>query len=414
MATSTIPSRLAYFQETTSGTGPADWAASGVQIRHMAESLDTSSLQQTVLEDERSQLSVLAYEKHIKGIKGGVSFDHEMYFHGIGTATAGGEQAAATPLSNLLGHCQGGQWRGRSTTADGTHSGTTVELADATGFAVGGFLAWVNPAGLAEIRQITDLTGSVATVHRAFSGTPSNADVITACIVIYEDEDVLIDSNVGPTTLSWLLGKGKGSATEYHECRGCKSNISGFSFGRNTVAKVSLSTLVASFSDPDESPSPSWSSLPSGHAGRAIGPSTTVFVQDYASTADNRVGCSEFSVTPGISPSLAETLTENAAGMPGLYGYGLERNPCTVQMTVVPSATSWHEDFTDGNLKHVQFEKLAPPGSAWSLYFPRCEVGTQPSRGATGVTMASSFTVNALQDEGANALQTSRMYIVLA
>lgn len=421
MATTSLASRLTYFSETTPGTPPANAAAwaSEQSIRHIAGTLDPSALMESVIEDERSQTYILDDEPVIHGIRGGVSFPFDAYLHGSGDTPADGSAITANDLSTVLLNALGGRALTTSddAVASGAHSTTAVELTDTLN--VGEWVGLDDSNGLTHLRRVESVSaggvGQIHTLHRALPFTPNDGDLARGCIVLYIDEDVLEDSaGASGRTLSWLIEKGRGSQREAWECVGCKSNLTGISLGRNEAPKVSFETLVASFSGPDSAPTPTWSGDPSGSAGLAIGPNTNVFLQAQGTTTDQTLQVAGFTIDPGVVSQPVETVTEDTDNMIGLHGYTLGRNPCRVQFQAVPDADARITEFLSGTVLHVQFERLAAAGSAWSIYFPDCTHDAEPNFASVNDLLGNGISLRAHhQNAYSSVIARSRMQIVL-
>lgn len=418
MTTSNLAGRLAYFQETTSGTGPADWNASGTLIRYLAGSLDPSSLVQTVIEDERSQTYVLDDDPVIQGIKGSVEFSHEMYLHGHGQSPGDGSAPTALALSTLLEHCLGVETLVTSDAlvALGAHTTTAIELTDT--LAVGDWVGLLDSDSNIHTRRVTSTAaggvGVIHQLHRALPFTPADSDIAYGCIVLDIDEDILEDSAAGPYTLSWLIEKGRGSQRQTWECYGCKSYLSSISLGRDQAAKIGIGTMVGSFDLPPDAAVPTWTGSPAGAAGRAIGPLTEVFIQTQSTTTENSLNCTSFEVEPGVMPARIESVTEQTSGLPGTALYGLARNPCNITATIVPHVDTYYTNFDAGTVMHCQFERQAAVGSAWSIYFPDCTVQATPTLADASSALGHTISLRAHADASQSTDHArSRMQIVL-
>lgn len=422
MATSALASRLSYFSETTAGTPPANAAAwaSETSIRHIAGTLDVTALAQSVVEDERSQTYILDDEPVIKGIRGGVSFPFEAYLHGHGDSPGDGSAVAANDLSTILLNGLGGRELVTSDNlvAGGAHSTTQIELTDTLN--VGDWVSLADSDSNMHLRRVTSVAaggvGQIHTLHRALPFTPSDGETARGCIVLYIDEDALEDSaGASGRTLSWLIEKGRGSQRESWECRACKSNLTGITLDRNGAPKVQFENLVGSFVGPESAPVPTWSSTPTGSAGLVVGPDTTVFWQAQGTTTENTLQVAGFTVEPGVVSQPIETQTEDATNMPGLYGYTLARNPCRVSMDVVPFNGNLYAQFTAETVYHIQFERSAALGSAWSIYFPDVTFESEDIAGNANDVLASSRTFRAHQDASQSTdIARSRMQIILS
>lgn len=423
MATHALPVRLSFRPETNAGTPPANaaaWASDATSIRIISGSLDISGLQQSVIEDERSQLYVNDDEPVILGIRGGVTFSFEAYLHGHGDSPADGDTVAANALSTLLLNCLGGRDLADADdcVASGVHSTTQVETTDT--YAVGQWISLDDSNGIAHQRRIMSSTaggvGQIHTLHRALPFTPSDGDLCTGLITMYPDEDVLEDSaGASGRTLSFLIEKGRTSQRQAWECRGCKVNLTGITLDRNGAPKLQFTVMVASFIGPESAPTPTWSNTIEGAAGIAIGPNTEVFFENQGTTTDTTLQVSGFTIEPGWESMATETQTEDSANMIGIYGYSLNRAPGRVSFQAVPHADARITEFTASTVKHIQFERRAARGSGWSFYFPDCTHEAEPNFADVGNLLSQGLSLRTHQ-EGAQStnIARARMQIVLA
>lgn len=391
---------LARFQEVTQGTGPvnaAAWVASGVRHRHIMESLDLSAFKQTVIEDERSQEDVQAGEVVILGIKGGVEFSHEEYATGLEDPAAAGDPVVPNEIATYLTHCMGGAFFSNTTTATGGTT-TTAILTDDTDCAIGCHF-WIVQGGRRYLRRVTEFDGgtNTITIDEAMPNAVANGDVILGAATIYFDEDALNDSSIGPTTWSWLLSQGRGSAREHWEANGCKSFVESISLSRNAAPKLTFKTLVASFDTPDDLSDPSWTTDPEGAAPVAIGPRTSCSLCDYGSTTASPIHAVEVAIKPGGQPSPIDTTTEVETGMPGRAGYGLTKDKSTATVkTIFDSARL--ADFTASQLLNFKWWRDGGEGRLFGVQMSRCHIRETPTTSPAGPSMGLDLELEALKD----------------
>lgn len=417
MATTNLTSSLAYFPEVTQGTGPANaaaWVASGQRIRHIAESLEASSFKQTMIEDMRSQEAILARETKVFGIKGGVEFAFDAYGTGQGAATAPAAQIALTPLMTLLAHCFGGVHRSNTSniTAGTT---TTVTVTSATNIILG-CLVLIQDAddpNRPVVRRVVGIAGLVLTLDRALPFTAANGDVCHAMATIYVDETALVDSAIGPTTMSWLISKGgtgtNQAAREHWEARGCKGMLEGIELARNALPLLKFKVLVASFLTPEAAPEPTWTADPAGNAPVGIGPDTQVNLANFGATPNTLIHCSECSVQTGVSSVPVDTLTEVNTGMPGRYGYTLAQGETKVGLQIVPMAQAEFTEFNAQTLKIFNWQRIRPAGAVFSVHLSRAEIEETPGSAAVGNALGETYALRGLRD-AANASATEQLW----
>ena len=430
MATSKHPSELAFFTETTQGTGPADaaaWASDATRIRHISDSLETSGFKQTTADDLRSQEDVLSQEQKVLGIKGGNEFGFDMYLTGTGVTTNSGQQVASDALLTIMAHCLGGSERGYSTTATGGSS-TTVALTSTTGVDEGVFLAIqdnTSPAaahsGKLYIRKVESLAGLTATLDEALPFAVAAGDIVHACHMYYIDESVLVDTTTGSRTFSWLISKGRIAAAdrENWEAHGCKGILASLELSRNQPPKMSIRNMVASFETVEEAAEPTWSGTPFGYAPTAIGPDTTVWLEDYGTTTSTQLHVAEFTLNPGVASTPIDTVTEKQTGMPGRAGYSLGLGDSTVDMLVYPLTQGDWTDFNNQQIKVCRIAKAGTVGKAWAISMPRCEIVETPHGEGVGDGLGHRLMLRALKNTdnasaGNASLWKSRFVIVRA
>lgn len=437
MATSKHPSQLRYAFESTAGTGPADasaWdtavgsASTGGSLRHIATSLNTDALKQSMIEDERSQVDVLTQELKIHGIRGGVSIPFEIYLHGTGVLTADTDQVADDMVGNFLEHVFGGQQSTYSTTATGG-STTTAVLDATTGIDEGVYLAIqdnTSPiaahSGRVYIRQVASYNSGTSTVtfDEALPFAVSSGDIVHGCRAYYIDESVLVDSTgASNRQLSWHIMKGLAGATEAWELHGCVSELASMTFNRNAAPTLAFNTHVASYVGPGTAVEPSFTDTPFGFAPQAIGPSTSLWMADTGSTTSTQFSAISVGVAPGLVRTPVETVTEATSGMPGRGLYSIGKSDCMATIHFAPYTATRLSEFLNDTEKQIRYAKAAAPGSAWAVHFPRCQVVEEPTsmdaEDVMGVNVAFRAMQRAANSNASNtALWRSRMVLIQA
>lgn len=413
MTTSTKPSQLAYFQEVTQGTGPADgaaWVAGATQIRHLGETLDVSGIEQAVVEDERSQDDIFSVEYSVKGLRN-TSFPFSVYMTGSGATTAPAAQISETPLMTLLEHCLGGLHRSNSTLlAGGGHTTTTINVTAATNIVHGCLIAVEDVTdGTIAVRRVLDVNTLAVVLDEALPFTPVDTDIVHGMATIYVDETVLVDSSVGPTTMSWLIQKGLAAALENFEMNGCKTELKSISLQRGGLPTLAFETMAASFDPPGTAPTPTWTATPSGFAPVSIGPDTVVTYQTQGTTTLAPIHVSDFSVEVGVPVVAVDTNTEVEDGMEGRQGYTTQPADTTVTMNIVPFGSSHWTQFAADTLRRVRFYKRANEGQLFAVHFSRCEI-KPPKRGTSGAVSSSQVMLRAHKDATSSEAANQQMW----
>lgn len=417
MTSSTKPSQAAFFLELTQGTGPVDGPAwvtavgsltTGARIRHLGETLDVSGIEQAIVEDERSQTAVKGLAYKVKGLRN-VTFPMAAYLAGSGITTAAAAQMAATAQAVLLGHCMGGYHRCNTTLlAGGGHTTTTINVTANTNI-VHGCLVKVYDAssGVIAVRRVLDVNTLAVVLDEALPFTPVDGDSILGTTTVYYDESVLMDSSVGPTTLSWLIQKGSQNDLKPWEVNGCKTELKSISLSRGALPVMSFETMGASFDAPSTAPNPTWAGATiHGSAPVSIGADSVWTYQTYGTTTLNPIHVSESTVELGIPVIRVETTTEVEDGMEGTQCYTTGPADTMLSLNVTPMASTPWTEFAADTYKRVRFYKVATEGQIVAVHFSRCEM-LAPKQGAASSVLTHQVGLRAHLDldnsEAANA-----------
>lgn len=423
MSTSALPVRWAFAEEDPQGTGPAnagEWLSEGTRIHVLSESVDPQAFVQETVEDRRSVEDPFEVHRVVKGLRNG---EHPMQVYGTGSgvATTTGQQIAVTALMRLLRHCLGGLNRGTSLVANGTHSATTVEFADASGLAVGGHLAMV-VNGIGYPRRIVAIADNVVTVDQDFPITPEDNDVFAAMATAYVDSAVLFDSNngggSGPHTFSHWGAFGQEGALEIWELHGCKAGLTGIQLPRGELPILELTNMFASFTAPNESPAnPAWTDPVEGEAPFAVGPDCSLYLGDYGSTASTPfVDPAEVAIDPGVPVRRIGSNTEQQARMQGTANYASAPADTTVTLNISGFDPDYWDDFDADTFKIFRWAKNAAPGGIFCITMPRCEIKDYPRRGTIETVSSNQLLLRAHRDlasVGASQLARSKICIAV-
>ena len=427
MPTSAHYTALAYWQETTSGTGPANaaaWVSNATRVGPIRGSVDVSSIGADMVDDERAVDRIYYKQQGQVGIDN-PEFPAEFEFESNAATTADTSAIAVTSQMTLMEHCMGGLLLGTSTAcaAAGSHTSTAVDMDATTGCDEGTFLAvqiaaYTRAPTALHVRRVTDLTANVATVDQAFPATPADEDEVHAVAQCYVLPSELIDSTANNSTLSWLIQRGPTGGVQNWEVVGAKSQLDSISLGRGEIAKFALQTFGGSHQDPSDAPSPSWTAEPTLTAPFLVGPDCQLWVEDYGTTTNTLLDCSAFNITPGLPVSPDDGVTSNTAGMVARNGYTTRSEPTTIEVnsTFTSSATDFWNDWAVGQLKVVRFATVRPAGQNVAFHFSRCQI-RKITAVENGDSLHVSMTLESLEDTYAAAagnedLHRSKMTIL--
>lgn len=439
-------SLLAYFTETTQGTAPADaaaWIASGVRLRHIAESLDMSGVGVEQVVDERNQYRVFATEERVVGIDN-PEFPFAVYAHGTGATTADTNQVATTApgyeLGNLVGHALGGISRGYSTTVSGGASTTTaINVSDASNYEAGEYVAIElgaslpsqYPSGTCFVRRIltvdTGATPDQVTIDQALPAAPPDTAAVHGTIVAYTDETVLCDSNAsgGPYSRSWLVQKAMPSSAsgvrESWVFRGCVATLQSIELSRGAAMQLAFQVMAGSHDPPTVAPWPTaWSTnLQLGNAPFAVGPRSEVWLEDEGTTTNTTIHVSSFNVEPGVPRVRVETVTSSGQNMEATSHFAVEPAETTITMSITPFAIDQWTDQIATTRKSLRWSNMGAAGSGFALSFPSVSHIETPKRAINNATTDVEVMFKAHEDADLSSMPTnaerwrSKMAVVL-
>lgn len=416
-------SLLAYADEATAGTAPADaaaWISDGVRLRHIGTSLDVSGVERQLLVDERNQSRIFANEARVQGIDN-PEFSFSVYATGIGEVTDAENQLAADApgyeLASLLGHALGGVSRGYATAISGGTSTTTVlAVDDAANYEAGDFVAIEfataatgYPASTCFPRRIvaTDdvSTPNTITIDQALPQAPADNDIVHACAVVYVDEDVLCDSSAASNrTRSWLVQKGMpgagASVRESWVFRGTVATLQKFNLERGGLLQFAFQVMASSHDDPTDAPWPTaWSTNEQiGLAPISITPLTEAWLVTDGVTTNTRVHVSGFEVEPGVPRVRTEVITSANTYMQGTAAFASEPADTMVSVTIDPFGISQWTDQTSETQKTLRIARMGPAGSGFAVHFPRVSHAATPKREVNNATTATAVQFVAHED----------------
>lgn len=406
MSTYQHPSQLAFFQETTQGTPPADgaaWVSDGTRIMHIAEELDLSGITRATVDNVNAVARAFEQNQKVLGLRTIDDVGFAVYATGSGATTAGGIQISETPLMTLLEHCLGGLHRSNSTTIGTVTSQTEYILGAATNIIPGCYVVIRNDVtGRCEPVRVMTVATNTITVDKAPGFTVTTDCTVEGCATAYIDQAVLrnSDGSGGPFTFSYLAQKGLAGQLENFVLMGCKTTLSGLELSRGELAKLSLSMHAGSYADGAAAPSPSWTSPPVGSAPFVVGPECACFFQNRGTTTTNLLDVTSLSFEFGMPVERITTLTESQANMQATAGYITTPSDTMASVSIVPYYdNNYVTDFEAQQVKTLRYMRTTGRGQGFAVAMHRCELAANPSRTAENSYSTTSLSLRALEDQ---------------
>ena len=193
------------------------------------------------------------HNEELLGVKRGkVKFQMNL---AVADSRAGDGVAMATtaPIGRLMGLVLGGSNYGTGDTVNTSAATTTaITVANASRWQAGGCMGWGDANGVMHLREIAEMSGSVALLKLALPSSPANSDPLYNCASFYPDNH---DSD-DVTTLQ-LIVEGLGNAGDgYHESwvllGGQIEEPFTFEFPKGELPKVTFSFTFADWDHGDE------------------------------------------------------------------------------------------------------------------------------------------------------------------
>lgn len=401
---------IVVYEATTQGNSPADdgntYDAEGDLI-HCVGSLDVSSIEQQLLEDERSVNRL--FERAgvmVKSLRN-TSLSIPVYLTGKNSVTADTQSAAETASARLLEHCLGGISINKSTTAKvgGTHAAGSIELTSIDSYAVGQFIGVIDAddnQGTVHMRRVKAIASDVVTFDRPLPFTPADGDKVPGCITIYCDQDVVEDSAGAANRTHSIFVRKAASSAAVLELLGCKAALEIAGLNRGELPTATLAYQVATFrTSADDgtgdvsaiSSTPSFDGTLHGAAPISMGPRTKMYCQDYGSESATSQHLSNVEVSPGITVSPIETSTSAADNMEGLAGWSIDKPAPTASFQVVPHTQDFNTDLEAETFKNFMIERQDAEGKVLAISMLYCEVSSTPKLDANGNVLATNVTL---------------------
>lgn len=408
---------LAFYHEAVQGQSPAeastDWETeaadppSAFRIAPIVGTLTVASIGPGLVNDERAYADIMDDEPDRIGIDN-PEFAFECYMEAAASAPADGSAMARSWQMDLCEHMLGGLDLGSTETAAGTHSTTTVEVADASGISVGGHVAvtlqnytGLGGATVAHVRRVVAIASDVITVDQAFPVAPVDGDIVGGCATAYVDSTVLenSDAGAGPYTLSWHLARQREGGTANWEVFGAKAQLNSLICERDDFARFAISVFGGSSALPGTADAPDWTTDPENEVPFQIGRNTQLWFQDYGTTTSALWATTMFNVDDfGVPVVPADAITSISEGMQGRAGYSTTRADTTVGIAVQGHDAGWWADYSARTWKVARFANLAPRGGGFAITLPRCLINERPDFGDEGGSAINSLQLKAFRD----------------
>lgn len=425
------PQSLAFFEETTVCTPPADWAA---ETALEFVSFDISGVKENLVADPTAERRAnrVGERAPVPGIRN-CSASAVLKLHGLGVETADTVQVPETALARVLAHCLGQNVRGYSTTLTGGTTAIPI-VDDTTGILPGCMLAFEDTTsptdqneGIVHFRRVKSVNvGTKAvTLTGALPFTPAATDKVHGCSTIAWSGPHLVDAVAAGGTSSWFYKREQGNVDTdlLWELQGCVASLKLENLGRGALPTVGLDILVANFAHGGADGLTNVAlAAPEGNAQLSMGTNVRMLISPTASTAEVEVDAADVSLDVGMQRKPTMSTTERLNRFDGLasYSYDPGKSMLTTKLTGYDDA--WYAALRAGTTYRITLYQAGDgtgAGKGWCLHAPKARLVATPARADVdmihGVSLSWQLVENDDTAGGSNEdLEMSRFVIALA
>jgi hypothetical protein len=411
MATHPLPHELAYQAETTNGTDPGSWAASGQPLYHDAASVDLSGVGREMVEDPRNVDDIFDVHNKLHGLYAG-SFPFSLPMHGTGTVTTATNQVTQTEHGKLLTHCLGGDSRTYSTVvAAGSYTTTTFDPTLTTGVDEGVWLGIADStdANRVFLVQVASWDGSTVTTNVVLPFTPAAGDVISGVECNYVDSTALVDG--GDTdTRAWIVQRGLSSSKLCYLFTGCKGELSSITLTRGAPAMLGFNNHYSNFKGPDDQAEVVLATAAGLSAPAIVGGDAQLWMENDGTTTRTVHKVNEMTFTPGVPVMPQATVTTPDANTPGQSGWSTGPADTMATFNIIPEASSWWDDYQADTNQSFLYQNVGSAGNVFGIFAPRAQIVETPRRGTADQVSTTSLSLRCRRDAANAAAGTAQLW----
>lgn len=386
------------FTETTFGSPPANWSASGTAFLCIDPNFE--GVQQGSIENANYRQRALATREKVHALRNcTVSFG--VYAHGRGgTSVAEGSQATTDYQAALMQNAWGGVQLGYRANIAAGSTATSVNVAAGTGgnFPDGSamFLCDASDGNRGRFVVVLDRsTDALALKVACPFGSPDAADTGGAVIVHYFDTDALVNQADANYITQSFLAFGELS-DDVIQVSGGKCNLTAIEGIAPGEAPVLRFEVLCATHDNDAVTAPTGFTDPDGEAPVVAATGSDTYVSIVAYGTEELVDVEAQSVT--ITPGVASQLVPCVGGVEGRSGYTLTGFDDTMIEIVVDYDDAWATGWESGTQYHVMVQVGSTAGSAIGWYAPRVELAEDPQRTVSTDLVTCTLKFRCLED----------------
>lgn len=414
---------VAFFEESTAGTVPANaaaWASAEgtTAFRMFVEQADPAFIRgEMAVPNADMQTRVGEAQPPHHGLPTADGGSIVMRLTGSGESFVTGDTVTESALGRLLKHALGGQSLGNHATVTVVTSQLIIEVDDAADMAVGQVLGVRKAATPTRVfpTVISALDGVEITLAWQVGLTIEVGDEIIGAETYYYDQAALTNpEDANASTLSILIQKGPVCWV----AGGAHLSLDSIAFEMGQQPKLTFGVLAAQGYPPGATGSisgvPSWTGTIQGQADvRAIGRDTHFRMQSTATETFSESSLFSFALQVGCPVLAQDGVTEAQTGMPGRIGYRTE--PAETLATVVferldAQQTAWE---TPSARFNVAYWQTAPIGRCWCVIMRDSFYNAPPTPQTADVNKNEVVVRASDTTSGATELANSKILIAL-
>jgi len=391
------------FEETTFGSAPADWSASGTAFLCVAPNFE--GVIQGSIENENYRQRALATREKVRALRNcQISFG--VYAHGRGgTGVAEGASATTDYQNTIMESAWGGSLLGLHANIEAGSTSTIVNVGAGQGASLlpGStmFMCDVSDSNRGRFVVVSSRSTDAITLKTAVPfGSPAATDTGGATITNYFNTDALV--NQADTDYSTLAFIAFGELSDdVQQVTGCKPNLTAIEGLAPGEAPIMRFEVLCATGDNEGLTAPTGFTDPDGESPvvTATGSDTYVSIAEYGTAALADIEAQSFVITPGVISQPVPCV----GGVEGRSGYTMTGFDETMIELVVDYDDSWAAGWEAGTQYHVMIQVGSTAGTAIGWYAPRCEIAEDPARTTTTDLATTTLKLRCLEDSASTS-----------
>ncbi len=392
-----------YFEESTFGSGPGDWAASGVPFLCIDPNFE--EIVQESLENQNYRKRAWDPHAMVPGRRNGAG-SFGLYWHGRGVSGVAAEAANATSFTapNFVRNAWGGRRLGRcSGIASATTGAITMEVGEGAEYNPGDWMFLIDPndSDRGRFVRVGSVAADVVTCEFAAPvDLPDDGSATSGAVIVgYLHTRALIDRANGEHVTHGFLHN-REATDDVVEALGCKlvlTGIDAIESGGEPILRFDLQSATHTNEGLTRPADPLTGAI-EGDAPLVCSQGSDTFAMLGDVGGDLSVVEAH---AVAITPAVASAPVEGIGGIEGRHGYHGTGFDGTSLEIVVPQDDAYQQEWEDRTPRHFLLQIGTVQGRAVGLYMPNMLLAEDPKRTTTDDLATTTLVYQCKEFEGA-------------